>query len=157
MDQLRLYMDNRHYIRQKGFTLIELVIIIVILGIVASVAIPRFGAFTEGSKINATRDEMRLIKQAIVGNPGVVSGGQYVDRGFEGDVGSPPSNLTDLVRKPDSIPDYEKFSRIGWNGPYLDSAGNIYLYDSWDSAYSYDPAARTLTAVGPDPDIVLSF
>ena len=157
MDHLWLYMDSRNFINQKGFTLIELVIIIVILGIVASVAIPRFGAFTESSKINATRDEMRLIKQAIVGNPAVVSGGQYVDRGFEGDVGFPPSNLADLVRKPDSIPAYERISRIGWNGPYLDSAGNIYLYDSWDSAYSYDPSARTLTAVGPDPDIVLSF
>jgi len=149
--------DYRRIKYQGGFTLIELVIIIVILGIVAAVAIPHFGSLSENSKINTTREEMRRIKEAIVGNPDIVSGGQYVDRGYEGDVGYPPSNLIDLVAKPDSVPAYDKFSRIGWNGPYLDSAESKYLYDSWDSPYSYDPASRTITSTGPEPDIVLAF
>ena len=141
----------------NGFTLIELVIIIVVLGIVAAVAVPRMGSLTENSKISVTREEMRLIKEAIVGNPKLISGGEYIDRGFLGDVGYPPSSLVDLVKKPDSIPAYDKFSRTGWNGPYLDSTENKYLYDAWDSAYSYNPAARTITAPGADPDIVLNF
>ncbi len=157
MDYSVSYRDYRKPKNNKGFTLIELVIIIVILGIVAAVAIPRFGSLSENSRINVSREEMRRIKEAIVGNPAIVSGGQYVDRGFEGDVGFAPSNLIDLVRKPDSVAAYDKFSRIGWNGPYLDSTESKYLRDAWDSAYAYDPVARTLTCTGADPDIVLTF
>ena len=143
--------------RHHGFTLVELVIVIVTLGILAAVAIPRMGLLTESSKINATRDEMRRIKTAIVGDARVVAGGEFINRGFEGDVGFAPSNLVDLVVKPDSIPVYDKFTRLGWNGPYLDSTGQNFLYDAWDIVYNYDAAARTITSTGADPDIVISF
>lgn len=140
-----------------GFTLVELVIVIVVLGIVAGVVIPRIGPLTEQSKVNATREEMLRIKTAIKGDPSLISGSEYVNRGFEGDVGFAPSQLHDLVRKPDSIPAYDKFTRLGWNGPYLDSSGQNYLYDAWGLAYSYNPTTRTITATGADPDIVVTF
>jgi prepilin-type N-terminal cleavage/methylation domain-containing protein len=142
---------------ESGFTLIELVIIIIILGIVAAVAIPRFGTLSEQARIDATREEMRRIKTAIVGDSRLVSGGEYINRGFEGDVGFPPENLIDLVRRPDSILTYDVFTRIGWNGPYLDSTGQNYLYDSWDTPYVYDAIARTIQATGITPNIILTF
>ncbi len=143
--------------RQGGFTLVELVIIIVTLGILAAVAIPKMGLMTENSKINATREEMRRIKTAIVGDARVVAGGEFINRGFEGDVSFVPSGLADLAVKPDSIPVYDKFTRLGWNGPYIDSAGQNFLNDAWNAAYDYNAAARTITSTGADPDIVLSF
>ena len=66
------FVDNSK--SKAGFTLIELVIIIIILGIVAAVAIPKFGTLTEEAKANATREEIRRIKTAIIGDPQVVSG-----------------------------------------------------------------------------------
>jgi len=140
-----------------GFTLVELVIIIVVLGIVAAVAIPRMGSVFEQTKINATREELLRIKKAITGDSRLVSGGELVDRGFEGDVGFPPSRLEDLVTKPDTIPAYDKFTRLGWNGPYLDSTGAGYLSDAWNSLYQYNPMARQIISTGATPDITVTF
>ncbi|MBI5267383.1 MAG: prepilin-type N-terminal cleavage/methylation domain-containing protein [candidate division Zixibacteria bacterium] len=132
----------------QGFTLIELAVIIVILGVLAVVAMPVFSNFTNSAKINATREEMNTIKRAIVGNPTVVSGGQLIDRGFEGDCGFVPSALIDLTRRPDTVPPYDRLTRIGWNGPYLDSSRGEYLRDAWGNNYTYDPAGRRVISTG---------
>ncbi len=150
-------IGNPKRLSADGFTLIELVIIIVILGIVAAVAVPKFGTLSEEAKANATREEIRRIKTAIIGDPQVTAGGQYINRGFEGDIWYPPTNLIDLVRKPDSITTYDKFTRLGWNGPYLDSNAMNFLYDSWDNLYSYDAAARTMISTSPTPNITVTF
>lgn len=140
-----------------GFTLIELAIIIVVLGIIAAVAIPRFGTLTENARINATKEEMLLIKKAIIGDPRAVSGGKYINKGFAGDVGFYPASLSDLACRPDSIAPYDMHTGIGWNGPYIDSAGQDYLKDAWDYDYVYDPISRTITSTGTIPNITLSF
>lgn len=143
---------------QGGFTLIELVIVIVVLGIIAAVAIPKFGNFAENSKINATKEEMIALKRAIVGNPTAVSGGAYIDRGFEGDVGFAPSSLTDLVIKPGSVSVYNQLTRLGWNGAYIDSSGGDYIKDAWGDNYVYSFASRTITSTaGGGTSIVVSF
>jgi len=140
-----------------GFTLVELVIIIVTLGILAAVAVPKFADMTEGSKVNATKKEMMALKRAIVGNPEVVSGGQYVERGFEGDVGFVPSQLLDLAVKPDSVAVYDKLTRLGWNGTYIDSSGGNYLKDAWGAAYTYDPSNRRISSGGGADTISITF
>ncbi len=142
---------------QSGFTLIELVIVIVTLGIIAAVAVPRFNNLAESSKVTATRKEMHALKRAIVGNPEVVAGGQLIDRGFEGDVGFVPSSLADLVAKPDTISDYDRLTRLGWNGPYIDSSNGEYSKDAWGVPYVYDSGARTLKSVGGSDTIAVNF
>jgi prepilin-type N-terminal cleavage/methylation domain-containing protein len=141
-------------LRQGGFTLIELVMIIVVLGVLAAVAIPRFTGITESSRVNATKSELNALKRAIVGYPSAISGGEYIDRGFEGDVGFIPSRLADLVVKPDSIPPYDRLNRLGWNGPYIDSSGGDYLRDAWENTYIYQPAARCIMSSGGNGDTI---
>jgi hypothetical protein len=97
------------------------------------------------------------LKRAIVGNPDVVAGGEYVDRGFEGDVGFAPSRLIDLVRKPDSISTYNPLTRLGWNGPYLDSSRSEYLSDAWGDAYVYQPAGRAVLSTGGADTLRVTF
>lgn len=142
---------------EQGFTLIELVMIIVVLGILAAVAVPRMSGMTESSRVSATKAEMAMLKRAIVGNPQVAGGGRYLDLGFEGSVGRLPTRLQDLGAKPDSIPVYDRFTRLGWNGPYIDTAGSGYLADAWNSPYRYDPAARTIISVGGSDTLTLAF
>jgi len=142
---------------QSGFTLIELVIIIVILGILATIAIPKFSEITDSSKITATKKEMQNLKRAIDGNPETITGGNYIDRGFEGDVGFVPSRLYDLVVKPDSVASYNKLTRLGWNGPYIDSSGGNYLKDAWDVNYVFQPSNRRIVSIGGPDSIIVSF
>lgn len=132
-----------------GFTLVEIVIVIIVLGIMAGIAIPVVGSFLSSSRETATRDEMRRIAVAIAGD--------NAQRGFEGDVGGPPASLIDLVRKPDTLSAWDPFLDVGWNGPYLDSTNADYARDAWDSAYVYDPAARTLVSVGSGSNITITF
>ena len=46
---------------KKGFTMIELIFVIVILGILASVAIPRLAATREDAEISATVANLRTL------------------------------------------------------------------------------------------------
>lgn len=131
--------------------------IIVVLGIIAAVAIPKMGNMTESSKISATKAEMMMLKKAIVGNPQAVAGGRFVDVGFEGDVGHPPVSLSELGAKPDTVAAYNKFTRLGWNGPYVDTSGSEYLTDAWGTGYVYDASGRRLVSIGGADSIVVSF
>ena len=141
----------------EAFTLVELTILLVVLALLATAAIPRVGLMIESSKKAATLQEMQEIKRAIVGDPTVTAGGQLVSPGYEGDVGSPPPNLSGLVSKPSSVPAYNRFTRSGWNGPYIDSDNNEYMKDAWNTTYQYDSSARTITSTGGSETLVITF
>lgn len=140
-----------------GFTLVELVVIIVVLGIIAAVGIPKVGSLIGSSKVTKTKAELVELKRAIVGNPQASAAGVYTDRGFLGDVGFVPSNLQDLVQKPGSLAVWDRITGLGWHGPYIDSAGGEYLTDAWDVNYVYNPSGRTIASVGSGDTIRVSF
>ena len=97
---------------RRGFTLVEVVIVIILLGIIAAVAVGRLTTSLETARVEQTKAEMQALARAIVGNPDVYSRGARTDFGYVGDIGALPFSLDNLVTNP---------GYASWNGPYLTS------------------------------------
>ena len=55
----------RKLLNKKGFTLVELMIVVVILGILVAVAVPIFSAVTKNARKKSCKANMRVIKGNI--------------------------------------------------------------------------------------------
>jgi len=146
-----------------GFTIIELVIVIVILGLISVYAAPKMIDMVNDARLNSTKDEMMKIKSAIVGDATAVSGGVATFRGFLGDVGRPPNNISELYSQ-GGIPSWDRTANnglgAGWNGPYIqaeeydDAWGNPYVLKSDTTIVSYGPNG---VDDGGGDDIILHY
>jgi prepilin-type N-terminal cleavage/methylation domain-containing protein len=58
-------MTSVHQRNRGGFTLIEIMLVVVIIGILAAVAVPRLGSNLAKAQINATRGTIKSIDTSI--------------------------------------------------------------------------------------------
>lgn len=114
----------------RGFTLIELVTVIIIVAILATVAVRKMSDSVENARVEHTRREMLALARAIVGNDNLYSDGVRTDFGYMGDVGALPTGLDDLVANP---------GLATWDGPYMHrgQTGDDFKRDGWDAAYVF--------------------
>jgi prepilin-type N-terminal cleavage/methylation domain-containing protein len=125
-----------------GFTLVELIIVLVVLGILTAVVYRTIDATSHQSKFDATKKAMLEIINNIVGNPDLTSDGRRIDFGYVGDMGRIPTNLSALLHA----------DGANWKGPYVsrqfteDSLS--FKTDAWGKGYEYDPAALIIRSIG---------
>ncbi|MDR0933173.1 MAG: type II secretion system major pseudopilin GspG [Victivallales bacterium] len=104
-------MKKQHF-KRNGFTLIEVVVVIIILVTLASIATPIYMNYVKKANIGAATTQIKLLEDALTG--------------YKLDVGSYPETLAGLV---ENVDQNEK-----WDGPYIKPAvpkdpwGNEYVY-----------------------------
>lgn len=129
--------------KNTGFTLIELILIIVIIGVVASIAIKSLEPAMDQAREEATMLEMDALAEAIIGNKNLITDGVRVDFGYVGDIGSLPPNLDALAANPGGY--------TTWDGPYILNDfvenANGYKEDAWGNSYTYSGGV-TITSSG---------
>lgn len=100
---------------RRAFSLIELLLVLVILAVLASIVVPKFTRRSEQARVTAAKTEISIIDGAI--------------DAFEVDNGRYPSaqeGLSALTQQPPGL--------TGWHGPYLKRA---VVNDPWGHPYVY--------------------
>ncbi len=108
----------------RGFTLLEMLVVLVIIGLVASLVGPQLLGRVDTSRVTAADAQIRMLKGAL--------------DTMRLDMGRFPTQeegLTVLVSSP-----ADERSKRRWQGPYL--AENIPL-DPWGNPYQYKPKNST--------------
>jgi general secretion pathway protein G len=82
--------------RPRGFTLLEMLAVIVLLGIVATIVVRQVGSNVDKGKYGAGKAQLASLSMKI--------------EGYGLDMGSPPGTLAQLVEKP--------VGATHWSGPY---------------------------------------
>jgi general secretion pathway protein G len=118
---------------RRGFTLIEVMLVLVILAMLAGVAIFAFGNMGEGAKIDATKIKLKQIETALDAYNLAI--GHYPSEEEGG--------LKALLTKP-TFSD-EKMGEK-WRGPYL----NADPKDEWGNAFTYEVVTGS-TEAGAKP------
>ena len=136
-------MVNR---KSKGFTLIEMLIVIVVIAILALIVIPRLLGAGRKAKEATLRGDLHQIRNAI--------------QQFEADCGDYPSALTQLMTAPSGDGGTGiALDVAGWQGPYLRTPDGAMPKDPFtdsSTTWAYDPptgnvtSGSTLTAINGD-------
>jgi general secretion pathway protein G len=97
---------------QRGFTLVELLLVLVILALIAGLVLPGIIGKAESAKAKAASSQISRISMSV--------------ESFYLDTGNAPSSLDELVNEPAGV--------SGWNGPYIK---NSLLKDPWGQEYKF--------------------
>ncbi|MFA5118647.1 MAG: prepilin-type N-terminal cleavage/methylation domain-containing protein [Candidatus Omnitrophota bacterium] len=117
--------------KNKGFTLIELIVVIAIIAILAAIIAPNAFKAIEKSKVASSIEDCRSIKTAVMS--------------FYSDCGIWPTSSASAGAAPNGIAATPTATIAGWDGPYIEKWPPL---ARWSGNYSYYAAADENANVG---------
>lgn len=105
--------------RNAGFTLVEMIVVIAIIGILATLVVVRYSGQTDQAKVAAAKSQLAQLEGAVIS--------------FQSNVGRLPKSLVELVEKPSGVSNWQE-------GGYL--KGKSVPKDPWGNEYVLKVAGR---------------
>ena len=151
---------------KKGFTLLEVLIILIILGFLGSIMSGIFLRDDNQRRFKETRQRMEEIKKSILGIPGryYVEGNQQF-AGYVADMASLP--LTDGKGQIESqweqgsqaAQSYSSVCRrlIGWRGPYIERPEEGVLKDGWGNPFIFKDSNTNPSEIADGDMVIISY
>lgn len=132
MNEKRFPSVRRHLERAGGYTLIELIVNVAIIGILVAIAIPAYSTFQQRAKVAQAQADLNTIRKAI--ETLVVDTGQWPGHQTIGKTNSVGANeVWDLSAARAGLTATDgQFPN--WQGPYMRSVPR----DPWGSNYFFD-------------------
>jgi prepilin-type N-terminal cleavage/methylation domain-containing protein len=152
----------RNVLQAAGFTLIEILMVLILLAILTRIGITQFTDYSKDAKTAVTQDSLAALKRAIIGDSRVYGDGQLIKPGYIANTGNVPTSLLNLVTQ-GSATTYDPLTKRGWRGPYVDNTAASWNKDAWGTDFNYNSTVRTIKSCGPDltcgnsDDISVSF
>lgn len=126
-----MHNKNSHQSQQLGFTLLELLVVVSLLGLLSLTAVALFDNAGDQDRFEATRSRLASIRTAIIGDISRTLNGEPMLSGYVADMGRLPSNIAELLSQ-----NVGGVSQVAWKGWDISGVSGT-LYGGWRGPYLF--------------------